>query len=34
MAARAWWKRVLPAAISVATLVAMLVAGGANWPRH
>jgi hypothetical protein len=34
MGARGWWKRIRFAAISLATLAAVLVAGGAEWPRH
>jgi hypothetical protein len=32
--ANGWWKRVRLAAFSIATLAALLAAGGANWPRH
>lgn len=34
MDGRTWLRRARYMAISLATLVALLVAGGANWPRH
>jgi hypothetical protein len=29
-----WWKRVRLFAFSIASLAALLIAGGAEWPRH